>query len=291
MYLTIYYYGCPANSGTRSNKPFIAINCGAIPSELIDSTLFGHKKGSFTGAVSDQKGVFEAATGGTLFLDEVGELPLQAQVRLLRAIQEKEIVRVGDTKPQKVDCRIITATNRLLVEEIPLGNFREDLYYRIAVFVLWLPPLREREGDLGLLIGKLLDQVNIESELEPGLQNKKISVNAKNLMLQHRWPGNVRELLNTIRSAAIWSDGDRIEKEDVEDALLSGPVRTQEKEQLLIKDISQGVELTEIILSVARHYIELALAETNNNKTRAAELLGLKNYQTLSNWIEKYDIN
>jgi len=274
----------------RKDAPFISVNCGAIPSELVESMLFGHKKGSFTGAINDHKGYFESANGGTLFLDEIGELPLDVQVRLLRVIQESEVVPVGEVNPRKVDIRILAATNRSLMNEVQNKSFREDLYYRIAVALIKLPPLRSREGDLGLLIDKLLDQVNQESELEPGFKHKKVSVKAKNIMLKHPWPGNVRELLNTIRSAAVWSDGDKITEIDINDALLMMPDINTGKEQILNQDFQQGIELKEIMAKVASHYLSRALAESNSNKTKAAELLGLGNYQTLSNWIDKYGL-
>jgi hypothetical protein len=170
------------------------------------------------------QGPLREADGGTLFLDELGELPGPMQVKLLRAIQEGEIVPLGESKPVKVDVRIVAATNRTLTEEIASGRFREDLFYRLAVAVLKLPPLRERQGDLGMLIDHLLAQVNREAQSEPGFKEKKLSCGARNLLLSHPWPGNVRELGNTLRRAAIWSDGPSISSEDVREALL--PVTT-----------------------------------------------------------------
>ncbi len=177
------------NASVRKKKPFVAVNCGAIPSELIESELFGHEKGAFTGAEIQRKGYFEAANTGTLFLDEIGELPLAAQVKLLRALQEKEVTRLGASKPIPFDVRIIAATNRDLIKEIANGRFRPDLFYRIAVAVLKLPPLKDRTGDVGLLIDRILDQINEESVNEPGYKYKKISAAAKNLMLQHYLAG------------------------------------------------------------------------------------------------------
>jgi transcriptional regulator with PAS, ATPase and Fis domain len=157
----------------RKDRPFIAVNCGAIPAELVESELFGHEKGAFTGATQQRTGHFEAADGGTLFLDELGELPGPAQVKLLRTLQEGEVVRLGSSKPTKVDVRIIAATNRTLTEEIASGRFREDLFYRLAVAVLKLPPLRERSGDLGVLIDHLLAQVNREGRWRAWLQGEE----------------------------------------------------------------------------------------------------------------------
>ena len=160
-------------SSPRRERPFIAVNCGALPPDLVESELFGHEKGAFTGADRMRKGYFEAASGGTLFLDEIGELPAPAQVKLLRVLQEGEVARVGATRAIGVDVRVIAATNRTLTQEITEGRFREDLYYRLAVAVLKLPPLRERAGDLGLLVDRLLDQINEESAHEPGYRNKR----------------------------------------------------------------------------------------------------------------------
>jgi len=176
----------------RRERPFITVNCGAIAPELVESELFGHEKGAFTGANAQRRGYFEAAHTGTLFLDEIGELPKPAQVKLLRAIQEGEVTRVGATAPTAVDVRILAATNRTLADEVGQGRFREDLFYRLAVAIIRLPPLREREGDAGLLLDRSLDQVNRESETEPGYIHKKLSVAARKLLIEHPWPGNPR---------------------------------------------------------------------------------------------------
>ncbi|UCF95606.1 MAG: sigma 54-interacting transcriptional regulator [Desulfobacterales bacterium] len=276
------------NAGPRRNNPFVAVNCGAIPSELIESELFGHEKGAFTGADKQRTGYFEAANAGTLFLDEIGELPLQAQVKLLRALQEKEITRLGASKPIPFDVRVIAATNRDLVREMANGGFRADLFYRIAVAVLKLPPMKERAGDVGLLIDSILDQINTESVAEPGYKRKKISSAAKNLMLQYDWPGNVRELQNTLRRAAIWSTGTTIELEDIREAML--PMVNPTNESLLHKPLGDGINLPKLMEKLAQHYLNRALTEANGNKTRAAELVGLPSYQTFSNWMNKYRV-
>jgi len=272
----------------RREKPFIAVNCGAIPAELVESELFGHEKGAFTGAVRERKGVFEAAEGGTLFLDEIGELPLIAQVKLLRVLQERTVTRVGAAQLITVNTRIIAATNRQLVAEIREGRFREDLFYRLAVAMLKLPPLREREGDLSLLIDRLLEQVNRDGEEDPGYQHKDLSPGARNLMLKHPWPGNVRELLNTLHRAALWSEGATITEDDLREALLLFLAR--EDDNLLEQPLTPGFNLSDLLGNVARHYLQRALAETQGNKTKAAELLGFANYQTLSNWLKKYEV-
>jgi len=276
-------------AGPRKEKPFVAVNCGAIPSELIESELFGHEKGAFTGAEKQRIGYFEAANTGTLFLDEIGELPLAAQVKLLRALQEKEVTRLGASIPVPFDVRVIAATNRDLIKEIAQGCFRPDLFYRLAVAVLKLPPLKDRTGDVGLLVDRILDQINAESVNEPGYKYKKISAAAKNLMLQHVWPGNVRELQNSLTRAAIWSSGTTIDLEDIRDAML--PMAQTGDDGLLGKPLCDGVNLLNLMEKLAQHYLKRALAEVNGSKTKAAELLGFSNYQTFTNWLKKYRVN
>jgi DNA-binding NtrC family response regulator len=276
-------------ASTRREKPFIAVNCGAIPGELVESELFGHEKGAFTGAAQPRKGYFEAADGGTLFLDELGELPAPAQVKLLRVLQEGEVVRLGATKPAKVDVRIVAATNRTLTEEISAGRFREDLFYRLAVAVLRIPPLRERTGDLGVLIDHLLVLVNREATSEPGFKDKKLSAGARNLLLAHPWPGNVRELFNTLRRAAIWSDSTTISAEDAREAVL--PAASPARLEILDRPLGGGLNLPELLKEIARHYLGRAMDEAHGNKTKAAELVGLSSYQTLTNWLSRYEVN
>jgi transcriptional regulator with PAS, ATPase and Fis domain len=275
-------------SSPRRDRPFVPVNCGAIPAELVESELFGHEKGAFTDAKEQRKGYFEAANGGTLFLDELGELPPAAQVKLLRVIQEGEIVRLGATKAVKVDVRIIGATNRTLTQEIADGRFREDLFYRLAVAVLNIPPLRERTGDIALLIDRLLQQVNREAVSEPGYQEKKLSAGATNLLLRHAWPGNVRELLNTLRRAAIWSDGAAISSEDVREALLPSVVPGHQ--DVLRRPLGGGFDLQKLLKEVAQMYLRRAMDEAHGSKTKAAELVGLPSYQTLTNWLAKYEV-
>ena len=192
---------------TRKGKPLVEVNCGAIPKELFESQFFGHTKGSFTGSTGDSEGYFEQADGGTLFLDEVGELSLEHQVKLLRVLQEKKVRRVGGKADISVDVRVIAATNRNLLEEVRAGRFREDLYYRLSILVFKLPPLRERQGDVGFLIQKTVDKLNAEFGGRAGFVQKKLSPGATNLLLRHGWPGNVRELEATLRRAFIWSKG------------------------------------------------------------------------------------
>lgn len=273
----------------RKDKDFVVVNCGAIPSELVESELFGHKKGAFTGATEDKRGFFEAADKGTIFLDEIGELPLVAQVKLLRTLQEGEVLVLGTTKPRKVDVRVVAATNRNLADEIENGKFRADLFYRLAVAVLALPPLRSRGDDVSFLVDKLLDQVNAESEEDPGFEHKKVSVSARNLLKKHSWPGNVRELLNTIRRAAIWAVTDTIQKEDIQEAIIG--VKVSNDNGIMSRSLGDGFSLPETLEEVAKHYLGKALSESNGNKTQAANMLGLSNYQTLTNWLKKYSVD
>ena len=272
----------------RRNKVFVAVNCGAIPAELIESELFGHEKGAFTGADRRRVGYFEQANQGTLFLDEIGELPLSGQVKILRALQEGELVRVGATNPIRIDVRIIAATNRTLTEEIVSGRFRSDLFYRVAVAVLHLPPLRERRGDLSILIDHLLEKINKESAEDPGYKDKKLSASAKNFLIFQVWPGNVRELQNTLFRAAIWSEDSIIRGEDVREALL--PVKIPQGIRILEKPLGDGLDLPEIISTVAEHYLGRAIDEAHGNKTIAAKLVGLPSYQTFTNWMKRYDV-
>jgi DNA-binding NtrC family response regulator len=272
----------------RRERPFVTVNCGAIPSELVEAELFGHEKGAFTGATEARPGYFENADRGTLFLDEIGELPLAAQVKLLRALQEGEVRRLGAKQARSVDVRIIAATNRDLLEEISAGRFRADLFYRLAVAVIKLPPLKQREGDISLLLDRLLDQINRESDTEPGYKNKALSVGARKLMLQHGWPGNVRELLNTLRRAAIWSDGEEITAADVRDALL--PETAESRADILDKPLGPDLDLPKLLETVAQHYLKRAMGESGGNKTVAAKLVGLPSYQTLSNWLTRYGL-
>jgi transcriptional regulator with PAS, ATPase and Fis domain len=230
-------------------------------------------------------GYFEAANNGSLFLDEIGELPLAAQVKILRVLQEGEIVRLGETKPVKVDALIIAATNRSLLQEMSESRFRADLFYRLAVAVLHIPPLRERQGDIGLLIDYFLQQS--EDFVHAG-KHKNISTSARNLLLSHAWPGNVRELLNTLRRAAVWSTKDTIQADDISEALF--PVILNTSEHILNRRITDGFSIQDIMAEVARHYLLRAMEQCSNNKTHAAKILGLQNYQTLTNWLKKYEL-
>ncbi len=271
----------------RADKPMIAVNCGAIPKELANAELFGHKKGAFTGADVERKGHFREADGGTLFLDEIGELPADTQVKLLRVLQTGEVTPVGQSTPVKVNVRIFAATHRDLQADVEAGMFREDLFHRLAVGLLDLPPLRDRDADISLLIDHFLDVINQEMAAQPGNQHKNISVEARKLLSRQPWPGNVRQLYHTLVRAAIWADHETLDEADIQAALLR---RASKTDGILGRDVSQGIDINEVLSEVARHYLPRALAITAGNKTRAAELLGLSNYQTLNNWLQRYGI-
>jgi transcriptional regulator with PAS, ATPase and Fis domain len=272
----------------RRGRAFVEVNCGAVPKELFEPNFFGHTRGAFTGADRDHKGYFEEAHGGTLFLDEVGELPLEQQVKLLRALQQKKVRPVGSRADIPVDVRVVAATNRNLLEEVRDGRFREDLYYRLAVLPLKVPPLREREGDLGYLLDKLLEKLNAELGTRPGAVQKKLSVGARNLLLRHGWPGNIRELESTLRRAFIWSNGATLDEGELRDALLATP-RTS-KADVLGRPLGDGFKLADVLRDVARHYLSRAMKDAGGNLTKAASLVGIANYQTLKNWLGKYEV-
>jgi len=272
----------------RKTGKFVAVNCGAIPQELIDSELFGHEKGAFTGATQARNGHVEEANGGTLFLDEIGELPLHAQVRLLRVLQEREVTKVGSSKAKRVDFRLIAATHRDLGADVVAGRFREDLFHRVAVAVIKIPPLRDRGRDLSQLIDHYVEMINRESKGQPGHSDKKLSVGARNLLLRHTYPGNVRELMNILQRAIVWSLGSTITPEDIREATLTGLPKSEEG--ILGRELGEDLKLKELLDTVARHYLERAMKEAGGNKSKAAELVGLPSYQTLTNWLERYGV-
>lgn len=279
------------SASPRSEKPFKVINCGAIPRELLESMLFGHTKGSFTGAFSDRKGIFEEANQGTLFLDELGELPLDAQVKLLRVVQENKIMRVGSSEERSINVRLIAATHRNLSNEVSEGRFREDLFYRLAIAIIDLPRLTDREGEISLLLDKLLEQVNAEMTSDPSATHKTLSAGARKVAIRHSWPGNVRELLNTLRRVTLWASEEIISAEEMKSALLPRQPPSISGETILGRDLSQPIDIDEIISYVAKHYLTKAMKKSGGNKTKAARILGLNNATTLNNRLKKYNIN
>ncbi|MGI9246323.1 MAG: sigma-54 interaction domain-containing protein, partial [Steroidobacteraceae bacterium] len=254
-------------SGARRDGPFVPVNCGAIPSELMESELFGHRKGSFTGATSDKEGLLRSAEGGTLFLDEVAELPLHMQVKLLRVLQEKSVRPVGDTREAAVDVRVLSATHRKLDELVKTGRFREDLYYRLNVIELNVPSLRDRLDDVPPLVDMLLD--NISGRV--GAPRPRITDDALDLLLSYAYPGNVRELENILERAVTLCSDDCIAPADIQ---LKPGHRLAE---LAAPDgpEAQPEGLDGRLEHVEREAIVRALEQARYNKTRAAELLGM----------------
>ena len=247
----------------RAEAPFIAINCGAIPESLLESELFGHMKGAFTDASHSRAGLFEEADGGTLFLDEIGELPLALQPKLLRALQEQEIRRLGSATATPVDVRVIAATVRNLADEVKAGRFREDLYYRLNVLPVSLPPLRDRRTDIPLLVAHFLQRFNSRF----GTQIQGLDGDAQQRLARHPWPGNIRELENTIERAVVLCEGDVITAADLPEAIREGSSRirmTLASGELSIKKTTRIIE---------EELIRKALDKTGGNRTRAAELL------------------
>ena len=246
----------------RKGKPFVAINCAALPPELLESELFGYKKGAFTGAVTDKKGLIEKADGGTLFLDEIGDMPLPLQAKLLRFLETRKFIPLGSTTERKVDVRVIAATNKNLKEEIKKGNFREDLYYRLATIVIEIPPLRDRREDIPLLV----EYFAREFAKKYGKEIKRISSGFINYLMELPLEGNVRELRNIVeREVILLEDG-------VLGAGFTGSGRPSFREVVIPED---GVNLKEILSQVEKEYLLAALEKAGGVKTKAAQLLGL----------------
>lgn len=264
--------------GPRREGPFIAVNCGAIPSELMESEFFGHKKGSFTGAVENKDGLFRSANGGTLFLDEVADLPLAMQVKLLRAIQEKAVRPVGDTKEVPVDIRVLSATHKNLPELVQEGSFRQDLFYRINVIELTVPPLRERPDDIPLLAHHILERIAKEYECDPA----SLTPAAVERLRSYEFPGNVRELENVLERAFTLCDADQIDAEDLH--LGNGVQHAASASQIIAQgEAGEGgisvpdgeIDLEGYLEGIERQAIEKALEATRWNKTAAAKRLGI----------------
>jgi len=266
---------------TRSAGPFVAVNCGALTETLLEAELFGHVRGSFTGAVSDRKGLWEEAAGGTLFLDEVGETSPALQVKLLRALQEGEIRRVGSSRATQVDARILAATNRNLEQDVKAGKFREDLFYRLSVVTLRVPSLKERRTDIPLLAERFLSLV-LDRE---GHKQLTLSEETIRTLVAYNWPGNVRELESAIEYAVLHARGHAIVPEDLPEKLQSANVRSAARSPLsaLFEDLPALDELE-------RRYLLYILEVTGGNRTRAAEILGIDR-RTLYRMIERYGID
>lgn len=266
------------HASPRCSGPFITINCAAIPENLLESELFGHRKGAFTGAVKDKEGLFQAADGGTLFLDEVGNTTLGIQVKLLRVLEDHMVTRVGDTKPVEVDVRLIAATNSDLEQDVSAGRFRTDLFYRLNVIPLLIPPLRERRDDIPLLIDHF---VRLYCE-KAGVEVKEMSEEAMQMLTDYSWPGNVRELENTIERAVLLNRGHKLVASDFADRLDSdsavpnGPVQPDDP-------------ATPTLQSIEKAYIHWVMAQTQGKKTEAARILGI-DASTLYRKLERYNL-
>jgi len=264
---------------TRNNNPFVAVNCAAIPENLLESELFGHVKGAFTDATRNKKGLFEEAHGGTLFLDEIGELPKLLQVKLLRVIQDSEIRRVGDTKTSCVDVRIIAATVKDLAREVSKSSFREDLFYRLNVIPIHVPPLRERREDITLLVQHFLEKYN--KEMKRDIQ--KIAPEAMSALIDYTWMGNVRELENTIERAVVLSETDVLQLEQLPERLLES--RNSENPVLAQSHLS----IKQATKSLEKQLIAKVLEKTGGNRTHASRILEIS-HRTLLYKIEEYGI-
>lgn len=263
----------------RNKGPFVSINCGAIPANLLESEFFGYMKGAFTGADSDHKGLFEVAAGGTLLLDEIGELPLELQVKLLRVLQEREVRPLGAHASRKINVRVLAATAKKLREEVEQGGFRQDLLFRLNVVELKIPALRERTGDIPLLANSFIAREGIKMDI----QIKGITHGALSLLSSYSWPGNVRELENVVEHAMIFAENGWVGPENLPKYLQN---KTCSSSKNMLSDtlsIKQGKILVE------RYLIEKALARTNGNKTKASELLEIS-YPSLLNKIKEYNI-
>ncbi|MFA7059391.1 MAG: sigma-54 dependent transcriptional regulator [Pedobacter sp.] len=266
-------------NGNRSKRPFVAVNCGAIPESLLESVLFGHVRGAFTGAASDQTGLFEEADGGTLFLDEIGEMPLTLQVKLLRVLQEEEIRRVGAGSSRKINVRVVSATSRNLEADVLNGRFREDLYFRLNVFSIQLPPLRERIEDIPLLAGYFLSK-NASAMERPLV---RIAPEAMRCLMAYGWPGNIRELENVLERGIIMCEDDVIDGECLPVSLregVGGKQISSPDENLSIKKAEDAIE---------RDLIRKALVKTSGNRTQASKILEIS-HRSLLYKLKEYGI-
>ncbi|MDH4204184.1 MAG: sigma-54 dependent transcriptional regulator [Desulfobacteraceae bacterium] len=267
-------------AGKRAKNPLVPVNCGGIPENLLESELFGYKRGAFTGADSDRKGLFEEADRGTIFLDEIGELPLSLQVKLLRVLQENEIRPVGDSKTKKIDVRVIAATSKNLEDEAKNGTFREDLFFRLNVMPIQLPPLKDRPEDIPILSQHFINRFNIS--LEKNI--KGITPAAMSILLKYHWPGNVRELGNVIERAAVLAEETILVPENF--PLDLGESQEREK----VEDFFDGHSLKAAQKILEKRLITKALEATNGNRTKAARILEISHPSLLSK-IKAYDIN
>jgi transcriptional regulator with GAF, ATPase, and Fis domain len=275
----------------RAGKPFVTVNSSNIPSELLESELFGHTRGAFTGAVAVKKGLFEVADGGSIFLDEIGDIPPETQVRLLRVIQEREFTPLGDTTPRRVDVRIIAATNIELKEAVKQGTFREDLYYRLAVVPIELPPLRDRREDILALAQHFIRKYNEENGRHV---SEHLAPDVLASLEAYTWPGNVRELENTVERAVVIAPGDEVTREclrpEISDPQSVAAGSHEGASATAVQDIGRGVNFYDEVRRFEIDLIRRALERTGGHQSRAARLLGM-NATTLNSKIKTYNIN
>ena len=269
----------------RKNKPFLAIDCGAIPKELANSELFGHIKGSFTGAVADKIGVFQKADGGTLFLDEIGNLSYDVQLKLLRAIQERIVSRLGDDKQKSIDIRIIAATNEDLIYEVKENNFREDLYHRLNEFKITLPPLRERPEDIKVFMSYFIESAN--KELNRNITG--VTPEAESIILKYPWYGNLRELKNVLKRAVLMAEGENIDTECFPSEILYPELNETQTVAVAPQEIKTNSKLKHASSEIEKRLIIETIQEAGYNKSKAAKILNIDR-KTLYNKIKLYDI-
>ncbi|MCX7918943.1 MAG: sigma-54 dependent transcriptional regulator [bacterium] len=269
----------------RSEKPFIRMNCVAIPEGLLESELFGHEKGAFTGAYQQRIGKFELANGGTLFLDEIGDMSLTTQAKVLRVLQEREFERVGGTKTIKVDLRFIAATNKDLVTAVKNNTFREDLFYRINVVPLYLPPLRERKEDIPLLLEHFLNIYNQKFNKKV----KHVSASVMKILMEREWTGNIREFENVIQRAVVLAQNEVIDIDSLPLGTITFPERPLFSEELLLSQLPMQEKVDRLVAELEKRLILQALATTSGNRTEAAKLLGVSR-KGLYDKLEKYGI-
>lgn len=287
------------DSSSRRKGSFLAINCAAISRDLLESELFGHKAGSFTGAQKDRRGAFEEADGGTLFLDEVGECEVGMQTKLLRVLQptdesdpcRRTFHRVGDLEERHSNVRVIAATNRDLLGGVTEGKFREDLYYRLAAITVKLPPLRDRQGDIPGIAQHLLARINKQFEgEEPGYRHKSISDSAMIFVQSYHWPGNVRQLYNALLQAAVMAEDETIQKHDITDAVSEMVDDSNAAADVMELPLGDDFNLQEHLNEIHRHYLRRAMQETGGVKSHASKLLGIPNYQTLDAQLKRLQV-
>ncbi len=272
-------------SSHRRSKPFIAVNCSAFSENLLESELFGHTRGAFTGATENRKGLFVSADGGTLFLDEVADMSASTQVKMLRALEERRVMPVGGSEELDVDVRIVAATNRDLETAISEGEFREDLFYRLNVIPLYLPPLRERKEDIPLLAGHLLAKY----AKSMGRPVRRLSEAAQQTLLGYDWPGNVRELDNVIQRHVALCEGESIESIQFSTKNISTPARSSTPGEAIFAVPDQGIDLDDVLEDIERKFLINALEKTGGNLTKAAKILGLS-YRSIRYKVKKLGV-